>query len=74
MGTGRTPFGDQLGPDDRHLPRRLDAQAHLTGFQPHHCDADIIPDEEFLHQFPGEHEHVLLSPRGLSGIGFVHVR
>jgi hypothetical protein len=53
MRAGSLPFGDQLGPDHRDLPRRLDAQTYLPGFQSHDGDANVIPDEELLHQFPG---------------------
>jgi hypothetical protein len=45
MGSRGPALGDQLGANDRHLPRRLDPQSNLAGLQPDHCDADVFPDE-----------------------------
>jgi hypothetical protein len=60
MGMGRTRLatGDELRPDDGHLARRLDPQAHLAGLQPDHSDADVVADVEPLHQLPGQYQHL----------------
>jgi hypothetical protein len=55
------PFGNQLGSDDRDLARRFDAQPDLASFQSDDGDADVIADEQLLHQFPGQHQHVVSS-------------
>jgi hypothetical protein len=57
-------LGDQLGPDHGDLPRRLDAQPYLAGLDPDDRDADVIPNEQLLHQFAGQDEHVWISPQG----------
>ena len=54
----RRPLRDQLRPDDRHVARGVDPQPHLPPLQPHDRDADVVTDEEFFHQLPGQHEHV----------------
>jgi hypothetical protein len=50
-------FRDQLGTDDGHLARRVDAQPNLSSLHSDDRDADVITDEQFFHQLPGEHEH-----------------
>jgi hypothetical protein len=64
MRSGALAFGDQLGPNHRDLPRRLDAQPYLAGLDPDDRDADVIPNEQLLHQFAGQDEHVWISPQG----------
>jgi hypothetical protein len=59
------PFRHQFGPDNRDFPRSIDAQAHLAAFETYNSYADVLPDEEFFHQLPRQHQHVtlpLLSP------------
>jgi hypothetical protein len=64
MNAGALPLGDQLGPDHRDFPRRLDAQPYLAGLDPDDRDADVIPYEQLLHQLAGQDEHVWISPQG----------
>jgi len=49
---------NQLGANDRHLPRGVDPQPHLSSLQADHGDADVITNEKFFHELPGQNEHV----------------
>jgi len=49
---------DELGPNDGHVARGVDTQPHLASFHAHHRDTDVVTDEQFFHELPGQHEHV----------------
>ncbi len=54
--TSRTKsFGDQFGPDDGNLARGIDTQPHLPSLESNDSDADVIADEELLHELSGQH-------------------
>jgi len=50
-------LGDELGADDRDVARGLDPEPHLTPFEPHDGDTNVVADEQLLHQLSGEHQH-----------------
>jgi hypothetical protein len=52
------PVRNELCPDDGDFARGVDAQADLPSFQAHHGDADVVADEEFLHELSSQHEHL----------------
>ena len=57
MGLRRPAFGDELGADHRDLAGGVDPEPDLSPFQPDDGHADVVADEEFLHQLPGQHQH-----------------
>src|SRR5689334_16554535 len=51
------PLGNELGADDGHLARGLDAQPDLAPFEPDDRHANVVPDEEFFHELSSQHQH-----------------
>jgi hypothetical protein len=49
---------NQLGANDHHVAWRVDPQPHLPPLQSNHGHADIITDEQLLHELPRQDEHV----------------
>jgi hypothetical protein len=44
------------------MPRRIDAEAHLTALEPYHGDADFFTDVQLLHQLSRQYQHCVGSP------------
>jgi len=47
----------KLGPHDRNVPRRLDAQPHLTAAQSDDCYTNVTADEKFLRYSASQYQH-----------------
>jgi hypothetical protein len=62
------PLRHELGPDHRDLARCLDAEPDLPPLQSDDGHADVVADEQFLHQLPGQHQHRVSSLRGAERI------
>jgi hypothetical protein len=53
---GLTP-GNQFGTDHGHLTRGLDPEPDLPPFKADDGHANVVSDEEFLHQLPRQYQH-----------------
>jgi hypothetical protein len=53
---------EQLLTVNRHVARRLNAQADLASINVNDRDTDVISDENLLAQFPTENEHGRVPP------------
>jgi hypothetical protein len=49
------PLGNELGADHGHLARGLDPQPDLALFETDDCNANVVSNEEFFHQFSSQY-------------------
>jgi hypothetical protein len=56
----RLAVGNELGSDNGHFPWCLDPQADLPAFKSDDRYANVVSNEEFFHQLPGQHQHKTL--------------
>lgn len=57
-------FRHEFGSHDANIARGLNAEPDLSSLQPDHGDANVVADEQFFHQLPGQHEHISMSSLG----------
>ncbi len=56
-GSRGDPLGNQLGADHGDLAWSVDPESDLPPFQSDDSHADVVTDEELLHELPRQHQH-----------------
>src|SRR5260370_41671899 len=67
------PVGNKLRANDPDSAGSVDPQPDLPALEPDDRDANVITDEEFFHDFPGQNQHVWLPSQYAPGALPAHV-